>query len=148
MDQMTGPEHPQDRPPQDPPYDSAAAPPPPPEGPADASAFDEPPNNDERTMGMLCHLLGIFAGFLGPLIIWLIKKEESRFVNDQGKEALNFQITVLIAFFCAGVTMCIGVGLVLVPAVGIANLVFCILAAIESNKGVRYRYPLNIRFIK
>ena len=54
--------------------------------------------SDERTMGMLAHILGGVTNFLGPLIIWLIKKDESPFVNDQGKEALNFQITIAIGY--------------------------------------------------
>ncbi len=97
---------------------------------------------------MLCHLLAIVTGFLGPLVIWLIKKDQSKFVDDQGKEALNFQITVLIAMLIAGATTLICIGVVLVPAVGIADLVFCIIAAVEANKGVAYRYPLTLRLIK
>src|SRR4051794_33293223 len=56
-----------------------------------------PPDKDSITMGMLCHLLGIFTSFLGPLIIWLMKKDQSPWVDDQGKESLNFQIVALIA---------------------------------------------------
>src|ERR1700761_2896163 len=83
--------------------DPAAAPPPPPPidygtGTASGAAYTGPaPDKDSVTMGMLCHLLGIPIGFLGPLIIWLVKKDTSPFVDDQGKEALNFQITRLIA---------------------------------------------------
>ena len=96
---------------------------------------------DERTLAMLCHLLAIFVGFLGPLIIWLIKKDGSAFIDDQGKEALNFQLTVLIAMVIAAVTMCIYIGIVLAPAVGIANIVLCIMACIKANEGEHYRYP-------
>jgi len=103
---------------------------------------------EERTMAMLCHLLAIFIGFLGPLIIWLIKKDESAFVDDQGKEALNFQLTVLIAMLIAGATMCIWIGMILAPAVGIADLVLCIMACTKANEGERYRYPWCIRFVK
>jgi uncharacterized Tic20 family protein len=109
---------------------------------------DLPPEttSDDRTMGMLCHLLGAFTGFLGPLIIWLIKKDQSRFVDDQGKEALNFQITMLIGHVIGAATACFTFGLVSV-AVVIIGLVFSILGALEANKGVRYRYPINIRMI-
>ena len=71
-------------------------------------------SKDAMSMAMLCHLLAIFTGFLGPLIIWLIKKEDAPFVNDHGKEALNFQITVLIAMVASGLLtfVCIGVFLV------------------------------------
>lgn len=99
-------------------------------------------------MAMLAHLLGIFTGFIGCLIIWLIKKDESAFVDDQGKEALNFQITVLIALVAAWLLTFLCIGLLLLPAVVIANVVFCILAVVESNKGVAYRYPVTLRLIK
>ena len=102
---------------------------------------------DEKTMGMLCHLLGIFCGFFGPLILWLVKKDESAFINDQGKEALNFQITVMIASVVAMLLIFVLIGIVLLPAVGIANVVFCILGAVEANKGNAYRYPFSLRLI-
>lgn len=127
-------------------------PPPPPAAPTPVPALpyasaSTPLTQDEKTMGMLCHLLAILCGFLGPLILWLVKKNESPFVDDQGKEALNFQITVLIAAFVAGLSLFICIGVVLLPAVGIANLVFCIIAAVEANKGNKYRYPFCIRLI-
>ena len=126
------------------------------ENPAEQPVSAEPPvspqqpeaSKDDRNMAMLCHLLAIFTGFVGPLIIWLIKKEDSPFVDDQGKEALNFQITVLIAILVSGLSFFICIGFVLMPAVGIADLVFCILAAVKTSKGEAYRYPVNIRFIK
>lgn len=102
---------------------------------------------DDRTMGMLAHLLGII-GFLGPLIIWLIKKDQSPFVNDQGKEALNFQLMVLIAWVVVIVTSFFCIGAILGPLVFIANIIFCIMAAMKGNQGIAYRYPFNIRFIK
>jgi len=106
-------------------------------------------SSDSRMMGMLCHLLGLFTCFIGPLIIWLIKKDEDPFVDNQGKEALNFQITVAIAFIVSVLLIpafCIGV--FLGTAVGIADLVFCIVAAAKANSGQAYRYPVSIRFIK
>jgi len=106
------------------------------------------PSKDERTMGMLAHLLAIILGFVGPLIIWLIKKDESPFVDDQGKEALNFQLTILIAITVSALTMFICIGFVLLPAVAIFDLVFCIIASIKAGNGEAYRYPMNIRFIK
>lgn len=108
------------------------------------------PDQDARTMAMLCHLLAIFTGFLGPLIIWLIKKDTSPFVDDQGKEALNFQLTLLIAWVVAGALACItfGIGALLFPVILVLNVVFCILAAVKANQGVAYRYPLAIRLVK
>lgn len=108
------------------------------------------PTQDERTWALLAHLSGLIAGmfavpFVGPLIVWVIKKDESPFVGDQAKEALNFQIALLIA-----VVVCIAtcVGIVLAPIVGIAGLVYSILGALEANKGVYYRYPYTLRLIK
>ncbi len=102
-------------------------------------------------MAMLAHLLGIITLFLGPLIIWLIKKDSSAFTDEQGKEALNFQIGMTGAFVLAAAVGCIPViqlvSCALWPALFVVNVVFCILAAMEANKGVRYRYPVAIRLI-
>jgi uncharacterized Tic20 family protein len=107
-----------------------------------------PPDADSKTMAMLAHLLGILLGFLGPLVIWLIKKDQSPFVDDQGKEGLNFQLTCLIGYVIAGATSCFFIGLVIFPIVWLCALIFGILGAMEANKGVPYRYPFNIRMIK
>jgi uncharacterized Tic20 family protein len=107
-----------------------------------------PPAQEDKTMALLAHVLGIFTYFIGPLIIWLVKKDQSPFVNDQGKEALNWQITMTILAFIGALTACIGIGVVIIPAVSILNIVFCIMAAVEANKGVAYRYPYVLRLIK
>lgn len=111
------------------------------------------PTQDDRTWGMLAHLSALvgFIGipsFIGPLVVWLIKKDTMPFVNDQGKESLNFQITIFIALVIAALTICIGIGLILLPAVGIVALVFIIIASIAANKGEAYRYPFTLRLIK
>ena len=103
---------------------------------------------EEKTFGMLAHLLGIFTGFVGALVIWLIKKEESPWVDKQAKEALNFQISIAIYFFVAFLTTFILIGAILMPLVYIFNLVFCIIATIKANNGEEYSYPLCIRLIK
>lgn len=109
------------------------------------------PEADEKVMGLLAHILGGVTCIVGPLIIWLLKKEESPFVNDQGKEALNFQITILIGFVVAGIlgfVPFIGcLTALLFPALAVASLVFGILGGIEANKGVVYRYPFSVRLI-
>jgi len=105
-------------------------------------------SKEDCTMGMLCHLLGIFTLFLGALIIWLIKKDQSTFLDDQGKEALNFQLTILIAWVAAGVLSFVLIGCFLMPVIWVLNIIFCIMGALAANKGQRYRYPFNIRFIK
>lgn len=107
---------------------------------------------DAKTMGMLAHLLVIFTGFIGPLIIWLIKKDQSPFVNQQGKEALNWAITIVIGAvgsIIIGIIPFVGIlACVIYPAVFVCNVVFGILSTITVNKGQPYRYPICIRFIK
>jgi uncharacterized protein len=105
-------------------------------------------SQDDRTMALLAHLLGIVLGVIGPLIIWLIKKDQSEFVNDQGKEALNFQITVLICAIAASILSFVIIGFLLYPIIVVGEIVLAIMGGIKANEGVRYRYPINIRFIK
>jgi uncharacterized Tic20 family protein len=109
---------------------------------------------DARTWAMFCHI-GAFAGYIipfghiiAPLIIWLIKKAESPLVDDQGKESLNFQISVTIYAFIALLLTLILIGYVLFVALVIFGLVMVIIAAVKVNEGEKYRYPLCIRFIK
>jgi uncharacterized protein len=104
---------------------------------------------------MLCHLLALagltgipFANILGPLIIWLVKKDQMAFVDDQGKESLNFQILVTIALIASIPLWFICIGMIITPLIGITALVFVIIAAIKANGGEYYRYPLNWRLIK
>ena len=106
------------------------------------------PSKDEKMFAMLSHLGCILVGFLCPLIIWLVKREEMPFVNDQAKEALNFQITVAIAVAVCLVLTFVIIGVLLLPLVGIANLVLCIMAGLKANDGVAYRYPFALRLIK
>lgn len=101
-------------------------------------------------MGMLVHILGIFTGFLGPLIIWLVKKDASPFVDDQGKDTLNFKLSMLIWYLSIGVLTCLTLGfagLLIFPAI-VVELVFGILAAVATNRGEAYRYPLTLRMIR
>ena len=113
------------------------------------------PSKDERMWGMFCHLaalagfIGIpFGHILGPLIVWLVKREEYPFVADQGKEALNFQISLSIYGLICIPLMFVVIGILLLIALVIAALVFIVIAAIKANEGTPYRYPLTIRFIK
>jgi uncharacterized Tic20 family protein len=124
-------------------FDNVTAPPPPP-------AHTDPVPSDQRTMALAAHLLGIFTWFIGPLIIWLVNKDDSSkaFVNDQAKEALNFQITITIAMVICFVLMIVIIGGLLAPLVGILNLVFCIIAAVKANNGEAYRYPFALRLVK
>lgn len=127
-------------------------------GPATPESTTPPPEpaaaptaevtKDAKTMALLCHVLAIFTGFLGPLILWIIKKDENAFIDYHGKEALNFQITVLIAAIVSGVLTIVCVGFFLLAAVGIGNIVFCIIASLKANAGELYRYPVSIRLVK
>jgi uncharacterized Tic20 family protein len=119
-----------------------------PETPQQTPAEAGPIPGDAKTMAMLCHLLAIFTGFVGPLIIWLIKKADHPFINEQGKEALNFQITVLLAFIASFLLSFLCIGFFLMPAVGIVNLIFCIIATVKVNGGEHYRYPVSLRLVK
>lgn len=108
--------------------------------------------DEDRNLAMLCHLLAIFTGFLGPLVLWLVKKDSSPFLDHHGREALNFQITLLLAMTCLGaatfILMFILIGLVLVPVlilVPILALVAEILAAVAAQKGEWFRYPCCLR---
>ena len=103
---------------------------------------------------MLCHLAAL-AGFLipfgsivGPLIIWLIKKDEFPFVDEQGKESLNFQISVAIYGIVSAILIIVVIGIFLLIALVIADVVLVVMASIQTNKGESYRYPLTIRLIK
>lgn len=106
--------------------------------------------SEDRTLALLTHLSGIVASFIGPLIVWLIHKDraDKAFVNDQAVEALNFQITIAIAYLAAIVLTVILIGALLMPLIWIVNLIFCILAAVKANEGQQYRYPFALRLIK
>jgi uncharacterized Tic20 family protein len=113
------------------------------------------PSKDECTMAMLCHLLALccyvgipFGNILGPLVIWLIKKDEYPLVDDQGKESLNFQITISIASIVCIPLVFVIVGIFLLVALMVCQVVFVILAAIKASNGEAYRYPFTLRLIK
>ncbi|MCL2310692.1 MAG: DUF4870 domain-containing protein [Proteobacteria bacterium] len=107
-------------------------------------------SSDDRNLAMLAHLLGIITGFIGSLVIWLIHKDkpEKAFVNEQAKEALNFQITITLLWIIAFVCSFIVVGIFLMPIIILLNLIFCILAGIAASGGKDYRYPFAVRLIK
>jgi len=149
------PENQPDAPPpiQPPPAQTPPASPPPPAG---------SPESRARMWNMLCHLsaLSIFIGIpfgnlLGPLIFWQLKKNEFPSVDIHGKAALNFQISVTIVFFCGVVVafplhfLCLGFLLIPVVAlIGLAGIVFAIIAAIKANNGEDYQYPWSLELVK
>jgi hypothetical protein len=131
--------------------------------PAGQSAGVEQPQAGRETSrdacmwAMFCHLAGlggflpiapILGGIVAPLIIWQIKKDQFAFVNEQGKEAVNFQISILIYALAAGLLCFACIGFFLLPAVYIFDVVFLLIAGVKANNGEHYRYPLTIRFIK
>ena len=85
------------------------------------------------------------GGFIAPLIIYLVKKDESTFISDHAKESLNFQITLMIVFFVLFITL---IGILLMWLVGLLAMVLVIVATIKATEGKLYRYPATIRFIK
>lgn len=125
-----------------------------------------PIDPQERQWAMFAHLSALLGGlltaawggslgcFIGPLVIWLVKKDTMPFVDDQAKEALNFNITVGIIFLALFLMtlFTLGIGLIitgpLFVIVGLSWLVFTIIAGIKANEGVAYRYPLTLRLIK
>ncbi|HEY5972970.1 MAG TPA: DUF4870 domain-containing protein [Pseudoxanthomonas sp.] len=138
-------------------FENVTAAPPPPAG---------APTAEEKQWALFAHLSALVGGivtsgwagsigcFIGPLIIWLMKKDTMAFVDDQAKEALNFNITVAIVFLALFLLSVVTLGIGLIVAIplwiiiGIAWLVFTIIAAIKANQGEAYRYPFALRLIK
>ena len=119
------------------------------------------PSNDERTYGMVIHLsplaayvLPALGSLIGPLIAWLVLKDRSQYADHQGKEALNFQLTLWAVALAAGMVcvFTLGLGVLLLwpvfLVIPVVQVVFAIIATVASNNGETYRYPLSIRFIK
>ncbi len=112
--------------------------------------IDSQPAQEDRTAAILTHLSGIFFGFIVPLIVWLVAKDTKPYLTTEAKEALNFQITIAIAYVAAWVLTLVtfGFGAVLFFVPMIANLVLCIIAAVKTSQGEQYQYPLTLRLIK
>lgn len=123
----------------------STTPPPPPPVPAGPQPMSDA---DARLWAMLGQLSGILLGFIGPLIIMLVFGPRNAFVKKESTEALNFQITVLIGYLIGLLLTLIVIGIFVMIAVGIASLIFMIIAAVKNNQGIEYRYPICIRFLK
>jgi uncharacterized Tic20 family protein len=108
------------------------------------------PTSDDRVLGLLSHLLAIVpgVGILGPLVIYLIKRGQSSFVEENAKESLNFQITIILAFIISGILTVVWIGFILLAVLGIAEVVLVIIATIRASENKIYRYPFNLRLIK
>lgn len=109
---------------------------------------------DESTWAILCHASSFasfvipFGGILGPLIVWLMKRHEYPLVDEQGKESLNFQITMALYSIISLVLILILIGILLLVAIWVLSIILTIVAIVKTSQGEHYRYPLSIRFIK
>jgi len=109
---------------------------------------------EEKNWAMGVHLAGLagllgipFGNVLGPLIIWLLKKDEMPFVNRAGREAINFQISMTIYFFIGGILYFILIGFLVIPLLILAYLVLTVVGAIKAKDGEHYRYPFTLRLV-
>lgn len=113
------------------------------------------PTESERTWGMLAHLSAL-AGVVvwligcvaGPLVVWIARRDQSAFVAEHAREALNFNITVVLAALVCMLLMLVFIGFILGTALFIAWLVFTLIAAIKASEGALYRYPVSLRLVK
>ena len=111
-------------------------------------------SKDAKQWAMLTHLAAFaaflipFGNIIGPLLVWQLKKDLGPFVEKNGKEALNFQITITIVALVCTMLMFALVGFILLPVLGLYWLILTIIAGVKANDGLAYRYPLTIRFIK
>jgi uncharacterized Tic20 family protein len=113
----------------------------------DTNNNDTNPSNDDKNIATITHLGGTVFSFVPALIVWILKKDDCEFIADQAKEALNFQITVILAQFIAWILAWILIGFFFMFIIWVFNIVFCIIAAISTSKGETYRYPFALRLI-
>ena len=119
------------------------------------SPIDGGIDKDAKMWAMFCHLAGLagyiiptlFMCIIAPLIMWQIKKEDNPFIDENGKEAVNFQISILIYTVACFPFVLVVIGIPMIMAVGIFNVICIIMAAMKANNGEHYRYPITIRFI-
>ena len=117
---------------------------PPPNSPLPAPMTPE----DQRLWATLVHVGGIFLGFVSPLVGYLVLKDRGAFIRSHTATALNFQLTMLIAYIVGSILLFVLIGILVLLAIAIVWIVFSILAAIAANKGQPYKYPLAIEFIR
>lgn len=113
----------------------------------DYPAVPDPVPSDSRGWAAGAHLGTFIIGLFAPLIVWLAKREDDAFVEYHAREALNFQITLLIYFLVSFVLILVIIGIFMLIAGGIFAFVVIIIAGVKAANGEFYRYPLNIRFI-
>ena len=109
---------------------------------------ETPPTQDEKTLAMVTHLLTLFSFFIAPLVIYIIKKNESHFVAEHARQALNFSISYTIIIFVSILLIIVLVGILMLIVFGIMGTVWIIIAAIRASEGRLYKFPFTIEFIK
>lgn len=119
----------------------------PPPGYGAASAPPSMSPADEKLWSTLVHLGGLFFGFLAPLVGYLVLKDRGPFVRAHTATALNFQLTLLLAYVVGAVLSIVVIGVFILMAAYVLNIVFCIIAAVKANRGEWYKYPLTIAFV-
>lgn len=116
--------------------------------------MNEDVSSTSRNWALWAHLLGLLAGYvipfgniLAPLVIWLMKKEEDAFVARHALEAMNFQLTVLLAYIASGILILVVIGIPLLFAVFLAQVILSIMATMAASRGDEYRYPWTLRMV-
>ncbi|WHX98923.1 DUF4870 domain-containing protein [Neobacillus sp. DY30] len=104
--------------------------------------------SEERTLGAILYVVSLFFPIIGPLVIWLLKKDESSFINYHGREYFNFFISYTVYSLISGILIFLIVGIFLLWILGIMALIFTIIAAVKAYEGNEYRFPLIFRVIK
>jgi uncharacterized protein len=121
--------------------------------PPSPPGYGAAPSSESRNWALAAHLsafvvfLGLPLPFVGPLVVWLVRRDSDPYASAHAKEALNFNLTAMIAFIVAGASLLLLIGFLLLPAVGIVWLVLVIIGAVKASNGELYRYPLTIRFV-
>lgn len=105
------------------------------------------PSSEDKNLALLSHILIIFTFFIGPLVIWLVKKDSSPYVAEQAKEGLNFCITMFIAYVVSGILVVVLIGILMLWVLGLLNLILPIIAAVKTGEGQSYRYPFTLRLL-
>ena len=101
-------------------------------------------SQEARNMAILCHVLGIF-GFFAPLVIWLSERDKHRFVDEHGREAMNYQVSLMI--YCAALCVVV-VGVFALPVLAVVHVILSIMGAVNASRGQSWRYPIALRFLK
>ena len=113
-----------------------------------SSEYDYDPTQDEKNVALLSHVLTLLVWFIAPLVIYLVKKDESDYIREHAVESLNFQLSLTIYMIACIPLILLVVGIFMMIGLSIMALVVVIIASIKASEGKHYRYPLTIRFIK